>query len=52
MSLADTYGISGGDHSPWGAVLYGVSLLSLMAVTVSLAVGRATAAPHDDVVRA
>lgn len=39
MSLADTFAISGGDHSPWSSVLYGVSLLSLVAVVV-LAVAR------------
>lgn len=36
MGLADTYGISGGDYSPWARPLYLVSLLSLLgAITIS-----------------
>lgn len=34
MSLADTYGISGGDHAPWASVLYLVSLMALAGLTV------------------
>lgn len=37
MGLADTYGIGGGDHSPWSRLLYVTSLASLVAV-VTLAV--------------
>lgn len=33
MSLADTYGIGGADHSPWALPLYAVSLLAFGAVT-------------------
>ena len=36
MGLADTYGISGADYSPWARPLYLVSLLSLLA---ALAIG-------------
>jgi hypothetical protein len=34
MSLADTYFITGGDHSPWGAVLYAVSGVSAVALVI------------------
>ena len=34
MSLADTYGISGGDHSPWAGPLYVTSLLAWVALLV------------------
>lgn len=34
MALADTYLISGGDHSPLGALLYGVSGAALVALLV------------------
>ncbi|MFB4352314.1 hypothetical protein RAC69_04140 [Microbacterium sp. LS_15] len=37
MGLADTYGIGGGDHSPWSRVLYVASLASFVAV-VTIAV--------------
>lgn len=40
MSLADTYGIGGGDHSPWALPLYAVSVLALVAL-VALAVAAA-----------
>ena len=30
MSLADTYGISGGDHSPWASPLFATSLAALL----------------------
>ncbi|MFK0007537.1 hypothetical protein ACIQTZ_10815 [Paenarthrobacter sp. NPDC090520] len=33
MGLADTFAISGGDYSPWGRLLYGVSALSLISLT-------------------
>lgn len=52
MSLSDTYPISGADHTPWGAVLYGVSLLALIGVAISLAFGRTTSAPQGDAVGA
>ncbi|GAB3542288.1 hypothetical protein GCM10027403_34800 [Arthrobacter tecti] len=38
MSLADTFGISGGDHAPWGKVLYAVSALALIAFVVIIVV--------------
>lgn len=40
MGLADTFGVSGGDHSGWGALFYGVSLLALVTL-VALAIRRA-----------
>ncbi|MFO7689481.1 MAG: hypothetical protein R6W83_02855 [Cryobacterium sp.] len=43
MSLADTFMISGGDHAPWGAVLYLVSGLALAALIVLII--RAARAP-------
>lgn len=30
MSLADTYAISGGDHSPWASPLFAISLAALL----------------------
>ena len=38
MGLADTYGISGGDHSGWALVLYLTSLAALVAIVGLLAV--------------
>ncbi len=38
MGIADTYLISGGDHSHWSTVLYAVSTLALLAI-VGLGVG-------------
>jgi hypothetical protein len=32
MGLADAFAISGGDHAPWGGVLYAVSAVSLVAL--------------------
>lgn len=34
MSLADTFGISGGDYSPWARPLYAVSLVAGVALVV------------------
>jgi hypothetical protein len=34
MGLADAFAISGGDHAPWGKVLYTVSAVSVVAVLV------------------
>lgn len=34
MGLADTFGISGADHSPWALPLYAVSALAAIAVIV------------------
>ncbi|GAA1314399.1 MAG: hypothetical protein ACTH6N_04140 [Brachybacterium tyrofermentans] len=34
MTLADTFGIGGADHSPWAGVLHLVSLLALIALVV------------------
>ncbi|WP_051973088.1 hypothetical protein [Cryobacterium sp. MLB-32] len=36
MSLADTFMISGGDHAPWGVVLYLVSTAALVALIVQI----------------
>jgi hypothetical protein len=44
MSLADTFGIGGGDHAPWGAVLYALSAVALLAL-IALAVRAPTLAP-------
>ena len=44
MALADTYGIGGGDHSPWAWPIYVVSMLALaglVAVVVLLLRGPA-----------
>ncbi|MDO5736462.1 MAG: hypothetical protein Q4P15_08305 [Propionibacteriaceae bacterium] len=51
MALADTYWISGEDHSPWARILFavsGVALLTLIGVT--LAVGRTQRAHRPAVV--
>ena len=42
MGLADAFAISGGDHAPWGKVLYAVSALSLVAVFVVIVRGNRT----------
>lgn len=34
ISLADTYGISGADYSPWALPLYAVSLLALAGLAI------------------
>lgn len=39
MSLADTYGIGGGDHSPWARPLFGLSAMGLAAVVVGAVSG-------------
>lgn len=44
MGLADAFGISGGDHAPWGKVLYTVSAVSLVAL-LALAI-RSSRTPH------
>lgn len=36
MGLADTFGISGGDHAPWGALLYLVSAVALILLAFVL----------------
>lgn len=36
MGLADTFGISGGDHAPWGALLYLVSAAALILLAFIL----------------
>ena len=51
MSLADTYNISGGDHSPWSLPLYFVSLGALMALVWLAAravVTRRSTSPRGD----
>jgi hypothetical protein len=34
MGIADAFAISGGDHAPWGAVLYTVSAVAFLALLV------------------
>lgn len=36
MGLADTFGISGGDHAPWGSVLYLASVAALLLLVLFL----------------
>jgi hypothetical protein len=41
MALADGFGISGGDHSSWSALLYVVSLIALVGIaTIAIADAR------------
>ncbi|MDQ0095323.1 hypothetical protein [Paeniglutamicibacter psychrophenolicus] len=40
MGLADTFGISGGDHAPWGALLYLASAAALLLLLVLFLVRR------------
>ncbi|WP_084499524.1 hypothetical protein [Brevibacterium album] len=43
MALADTYGISGGDHSPWSFALFatsGAALLTALVIVVVTLAGR------------
>ncbi len=35
MGIADAFATSGGDHAPWGMVLYGVSFVALVLVFVA-----------------
>lgn len=51
MSIADTFMISGGDHAPWGVVLYLISAAALLALIV-LIIRAARAAGARDAVRA
>lgn len=51
MSIADTFMISGGDHAPWGVVLYLVSAAALLALIV-LIIRAARAAAARDAARA
>ena len=44
MGLADAFAISGGDHAPWGKVLYTVSAMSLVALLA--VVVRRNRTPH------
>ncbi|MDZ8172889.1 hypothetical protein [Microbacterium xanthum] len=46
MSLADTYGISGGDHSGWSSALYLVSACSFIACAILTLVGVRRPTPH------
>jgi hypothetical protein len=43
MGIADAYATTGGDHAPWGMVLYAVSATVLVALIVFLLVGALTA---------
>lgn len=36
MGLADTFDISGGDHAPWGSLLYLASAVALLVLVLSL----------------
>ncbi|MFT3876207.1 MAG: hypothetical protein QM708_07290 [Propioniciclava sp.] len=36
MALADAYGISGADYSPWAAPLYVISLITLVSTVVAM----------------
>lgn len=36
MSLADAFSTTGGDHSPWSRILYGMSLLALILLLVTI----------------
>ena len=48
MSLADTYGITGGDHSPWALPLYAVSALAFIGlVTLAAAALTGRSAPQS-----
>jgi hypothetical protein len=49
MSLADTYFISGGDHTPWGAVLYLVSGIAGIALVLLTVVSGLRAHAHSRV---
>lgn len=50
MSLADTYGISGADYSPWAGPLYFVSLAAAVSLVAAAIVGtkRGRFAPPSD----
>lgn len=39
MALADTFGISGGDYSPWARPLYAVSALAGLVLIIGVVVG-------------
>lgn len=42
MGIADAFATTGGDHAPWGGVLYAVSASALLTLVVVLVVdGRA-----------
>lgn len=36
MSIADAFATSGGDHAPWSRILYGVSLLALIILMLTV----------------
>ncbi|MCC3298987.1 hypothetical protein [Arthrobacter caoxuetaonis] len=36
MSLADAFSTTGGDHSPWSRILYGMSILALILLLLTL----------------
>lgn len=38
MTLADTFGVGGADHAPWGNVLHALSLLAVVALVVAVVV--------------
>ncbi|TFD71608.1 hypothetical protein [Cryobacterium sp. Hb1] len=47
MSIADTFMISGGDHAPWGVVLYLISAAALLTLIVLIIGAARTAAARD-----
>lgn len=40
MGIADTFASTGGDHTPWGMLLYLVSAVALIALVVVMLLGR------------
>lgn len=46
MALADTYGISGGDHSPWALPLYAVSIGAALTALLLLVSRRPSLRPE------
>ncbi|WP_299169503.1 hypothetical protein [uncultured Arthrobacter sp.] len=36
MSIADAFATSGGDHAPWSRILYGISLLALITLMLTV----------------
>ncbi|WP_426978891.1 hypothetical protein ACQCSU_06340 [Pseudarthrobacter sp. O4] len=45
MGIADAFATSGGDHTPWGMVLYGISAVALSAL-VAMATIKSGKAPR------
>ncbi|MGF9648885.1 hypothetical protein AAIH32_12970 [Pseudarthrobacter oxydans] len=47
MGIADAFAISGGDHAPWGAALYTVSVVAFLALVFVGLRRNSSEAPHD-----